>query len=192
MSKAFTREDDESGTALPSRSSALVPTERFHLTREGARRLKDHPEAQVRAALDLADVLDPAAPAEKALLGVIVHARSASGETRAIRLVSHEEQLLLGDGCSPRSPLGRALLGAEVGDVREIVTPRGREELEILELATDVQRAKPRAVKSLTKSAGKTVVKTKKKAAAAKAPAKAPASAKKKPPTSARRVRAAS
>ena len=108
MSKAFTREDDESGTALPARSSALVPTERFHLTREGARRLKEHPEAHVRAALDLADVLDPAHPAERALLGVIVHARSAGGETRVIRLVSHAEQLLLGDGCSPSSPLGRA------------------------------------------------------------------------------------
>jgi hypothetical protein len=187
MSKAFTREDDESGTALPSRSSALVPTERFHLTREGARRLKEHPEAQVRAALDLADVLDPAAPAEKALLGVIVHARTAGGETRTIRLVSHEEQLLLGDGCSPRSPLGRALLGAEVGDVREFVTPRGREELEILELATDVQRPKPRAVKAV--KAVRTVAtaaKTKKKAAPAKTPPK------KLGKSSARRVRAAS
>ncbi len=214
MSKAFTREDDDGGTALPARSSALVPTERFHLTREGARQLQGHPEAQVRAALDLADILDPATPAERALLGVIVHARNASGEERAIRLVSHEEQLLLGEGCSPRSPLGRALLGAEVGDVREIVTPRGREELEILALATDVTLTKKSAaVKKPATTAKRAVAAAKPKTPAAKkAPATkslAKAKGKAKPPpaksgtsstsakkspskTSARRARAAS
>jgi hypothetical protein len=205
MSKAFTREDDDGGTALPVRSSALVPTERFHLTREGARQLQAHPEAHVRAALDLADILDPATPAERALLGVIVHARNASGEQRAIRLVSHEEQLLLGEGCSPRSPLGRALLGAEVGDVREIVTPRGREELEVLELSTDVILKKTKSVvkkatsktpakKTAAKSLAKTKTNTRTKAKAPMAKAKIVKSAKKpsKSVASARRTRAAS
>jgi transcription elongation GreA/GreB family factor len=190
MSKAFTREDDDGGTALPVRSSALVPTERFHLTREGARQLQAHPEAHVRAALELADILDPATPAERALLGVIVHARNANGDERAIRLVSHEEQLLLGEGCSPRSPLGRALLGAEGGDVREIVTPRGREELEVLELATDVVPAKKSAVKKpVAKKPAAKLAKTNAPAAkTAKSTAKKPGKA----VASTRRTRAAS
>ena len=42
-----------------------------------------------------------------------------------------EELALLGDGCSVQSPLGRALLGASVGETREVVAPRGAEELEV-------------------------------------------------------------
>jgi transcription elongation GreA/GreB family factor len=205
MSKAFTREDDDGGTALPVRSSALVPTERFHLTREGARQLQAHPEAHVRAALDLADILDPATPAERALLGVIVHARNASGE-RGL----HPSPSRSCSSCDTRriarcSPLGRALLGAEVGDVREIVTPRGREELEVLELSTDVILKKTKSVvkkatsktpakKTAAKSLAKTKTNTRTKAKAPMAKAKIVKSAKKpsKSVASARRTRAAS
>jgi transcription elongation GreA/GreB family factor len=33
-----------------------------------------------------------------------------------------------------QSPLGRALLGKEVGDICEVTTPRGKDDLEIVEL----------------------------------------------------------
>ena len=38
-----------------------------------------------------------------------------------------EEQRLLGEGCSVKSPLGRALLGATEDDEREVALPRGNE-----------------------------------------------------------------
>jgi transcription elongation GreA/GreB family factor len=70
----------------------------------------------------------------RAALGVTVRVRTAEGEERAYRLVTAEEYALLGDGVSIGSPLGRALLGAEVGDVRELRAPKGREELEVVAL----------------------------------------------------------
>jgi transcription elongation factor GreA len=37
---------------------------------------------------------------------------------------------------STTSPIGRALLGKEVGDIANVVTPNGKRELEVLKLAT--------------------------------------------------------
>jgi len=37
---------------------------------------------------------------------------------------------------STTSPIGRALLGKEVGDVATVVTPNGKRELELLKLRT--------------------------------------------------------
>lgn len=138
MSKAFTKEDDDAGFVLPSRPSARVPREPFRLTANGARALASlasSDDLEARAALARAEVLPPQPPhPERAALGVTVRVRTASDEERSIRLVSAEERALLGDGCSVSSPLGRALLGARVGDVCELSAPRGVEELEIIAL----------------------------------------------------------
>lgn len=128
MSKAFTKEDDDAGFAPPSSAaSASIPEGPFRVTAAGARRLA--PELLARA-----EVLPPQVEPVRAALGVTVRVRTAEGEERAYRLVTAEEYALLGDGVSIGSPLGRALLGAEVGDVRELRAPKGREELEVVAL----------------------------------------------------------
>jgi transcription elongation GreA/GreB family factor len=85
---------------------------------------------------------------ERAAVGVTVHVSIVdSAENKAYRLVTSEERGLTNDGCSVASPLGRALLGAEVGDVREVRTPRGVEELEVLALTgEETSKAPSRAL----------------------------------------------
>lgn len=135
VSKAFTKEDDDAGFVPPSAPLVRVPDGPFHLTARGARALAAHEDPHVKAALARAEVLPPqASPPERAALGVTVRVRTENDEERSVRLVSAEERALLGDGCSIQSPLGRALLGARVGDVRELEAPRGTEELEVIGL----------------------------------------------------------
>lgn len=135
VSKAFTKEDDGGGVAVPTSASFVVPSGPFRLTAEGARRLSASQDARLREQLARAEILTPVPVSPpRATLGVTVHAVDASGEARAFRLVTPEERGLLGEGCSVQSPVGQALLGSTVGDTREIRAPRGALELEILEL----------------------------------------------------------
>lgn len=136
MNKAFTKDDDDAGFEPPPRSSSLaVPEGPFRLTAAGARRLAEHPDPGVRAAIARAEVLPPTPPRpERAALGVTVTTRDDRGLVRDLLLVSSEEHALTGEGSSVASPLGRALVGARVGDVREVALPRGTEEIEILGL----------------------------------------------------------
>ena len=133
MSKAFTKEDDDAGVELTHAPSFVVPSGPFRITARGAEYLAASPDKRVW--LSRAEIL-PAPPAqpERAVLGVTVRARTPSGDERSYRLVTSEEQGLTGDGCSVQSPLGRALVGGEVGDVREVRTPKGNEELTIVAL----------------------------------------------------------
>lgn len=139
MSKAFTREDDDAGFTAPPSSSLSLPAGPLRLTASGARvlasRAAEDGAEPLREALARAEVL-PAAPAEpeRAALGVTVVVRGDAGGERRYRLVPPEEHALLGEGCSVHSPLGRALLGASAGETREVVTPRGAEELEVIAL----------------------------------------------------------
>ena len=125
MSKAFTKEDDEGGFELPPVTRGLPSP--FRITWTGAKRAGA--TALVNAEI-LAQVIAP----ERAALGVTVRVRAEDGSVRPYRLVTAEEYVLLGDGVSVHSPLGHALLGATVGDVREFVAPRGNQELEVLSL----------------------------------------------------------
>jgi transcription elongation GreA/GreB family factor len=133
VSKAFTKEDDDAGFTAPA-TAVAVPSGPFRLTRAGAEALAKHPDARARAAAGYAEVVRVDAQPVRATLGVTVGLRGTEGGERRVRLVSPEEFGLLGEGCSIQSPLGRALLGAEVGDVREVQTPRGASELEVISL----------------------------------------------------------
>lgn len=138
MSKAFTKEDDSAGFAAPS-STLSVPPGPFRITVTGAREAAAHPDPRVREALARAETLQPVDRPERAALGVTVRVRNEDGEEKAYRLVPPEELALLGTTrrspvASVEAPVGRALLGAKVGDVREVVLPRGKEELEIIAL----------------------------------------------------------
>jgi len=135
MSKAFAKEDDDAGVAMIRAPSMVVPAGPFRLTATGAARLASVSDERVRVALARAEVQAPVVGTPvRAALGVTVRARSETGEERALRLVTSAERGLLGEGCSVESPLGRALLGAEVGEVREVITPRGSEEIEVVGL----------------------------------------------------------
>lgn len=139
VSKAFTKEDDDGGFVLPDAALASVPAGPFRLTATGARKLAAMDDPRVRAALDRAEVLEPQGPSpERAALGVTVVVRADGDAERSYRLVSAEERALLGEGCSVGSPLGRALLGARAGDVRELRAPRGTTELEVIALEGEV------------------------------------------------------
>jgi|ERR1700722_7596858 hypothetical protein len=146
MSKAFAKEDDDAGVAMKNAPSMVVPEGPFRLTATGAALLASVADERVRAALARAEVQLPVVGTPvRAALGVTVRTRSDSGEERQLRLVTSAERGLLGQGCSVESPLGRALLGAEVGQVREVVTPRGPEELEVVGLQgeTEEQAERP-------------------------------------------------
>lgn len=134
MSKAFTKEDDDAGVALPSASSLSLPSGPLRLTATGFERLRATKDETLRVHLARVESLPPQMTPHRAALGVTVRIRTATGEERNHRLVTPEEYALLGDGVSIHSPLGRALLGAEVGDVRHLRAPRGTVDLEVMEL----------------------------------------------------------
>ena len=143
MSKAFTKEDDAAGFAPPS-SPLAIPPGPFRITSTGARLAAEHSDPRVREALARAEALPPVARPERAALGVTVRVRNENDEEKAYRLVTPEELALIGTSgavASVDGPIGRALLGAHVGDVCEVALPRGRQELEVVALEGEIEAA---------------------------------------------------
>ena len=75
---------------------------------------------------------------------------STKDEEIDYQLVTSEESDVNKGLISTTSPIGRGLVGKQVGDVATIVTPNGKRELEILKLTTihdervsDMQRQRP-------------------------------------------------
>ena len=134
MSRAFTKEDDNASFEAPA-SSWMRVSEPFHLTEAGAARLRASSDERLREALALAEIVPAITAPTRAALGVTVRVRDEDEHPHEYRLVSATERALLGEGCSVEGPIGRALLGAEVGDVREVKLPRGLTELEVLALS---------------------------------------------------------
>jgi transcription elongation GreA/GreB family factor len=139
VSKAFTREDADSGfqTPLPSarHSEGRLTAYGARLVRE---RLADLERTgasveRLRELLDHADVLDPAG-ADHVALGARVRVRSESGAERTVVIVTPDEVGLVPSAISAASPLAQALLGGSAGDTVELELPRGTEELTILSI----------------------------------------------------------
>jgi hypothetical protein len=81
----------------------------------------------------------PRAAAAPAVLRVVrVRSAGAGGAPveRVTRILAAGDPAAIEGGCSAASPLGRALLGAAVGDVVEVASPRGSEELEVVSITT--------------------------------------------------------
>jgi transcription elongation factor GreB len=162
MSKAFTRESDEEGDA-PARpmGADLPPGVKNYSTPEGAARLREEIDrlSQVDRAvmaardgaralrevdqrlaflgrrLDALEVVDPASqPPGRVLFGATVSVRAEDGTEHRYRIVGVDEADPRRGDVSWRSPIAAALLGAEPGDVVTVRSPRGDEELEVLEV----------------------------------------------------------
>lgn len=80
-------------------------------------------------------------------LANIPHGRAGFGSTVVVmdmekeqeltyKLVTSEESDVVKGLISTTSPIGRALIGKEVGDTATVVTPNGKRELEVLKLST--------------------------------------------------------
>jgi transcription elongation factor GreA len=61
---------------------------------------------------------------------------TSKDEELTYKLVTSEESDVAKGLISTTSPIGRALIGKEVGETATVVTPTGKRELEILKLAT--------------------------------------------------------
>jgi transcription elongation factor GreB len=161
MSKAFTRESDDDVEDQPARSygAELPEGARNYATPAGAARQKDeldrltHVErpallaagdtralheldrrlAFLRRRIEALEIVDPASqPPGVALFGATVVVEDEDGKERRYRIVGVDEVDPPRGDVSWVSPLAKALLGARVGDVVTVRSPRGDEELEVM------------------------------------------------------------
>jgi transcription elongation factor GreA len=100
-------------------------------------------EAKIRdleAKLSMAEIIDPRKLAEpqKVVFGVSVKIEDVnSGESRGLTIVGADESDVDQGWISIESPLGRGLIGKELGDVARVQLPAGIREYEILEIFID-------------------------------------------------------
>jgi len=160
MSKAFTRESDDSGDyEIPSVRSSLPPGTTNYITREGAeglqQRLKDllerkerlspsEPELRkletniraVQQTLNSVVIAKPAADPAKVAFGATVCIRDQNGEEELYRIVGVDEADPEKNSISWLSPLARALVSRKVGDKVQFRTPAGLQEFTILSITS--------------------------------------------------------
>jgi transcription elongation factor GreB len=131
MSRAFVKEDVD----LPERSgrkrsaSGLPPGATNYITARGANRLRDELQ-QLRAAnansermagleqiLSSVQVVDPPdPPSESVAFGATVTVKDKKSRTETYTIVGVDELDLVPDAASWISPIGKALLAADMGD----------------------------------------------------------------------------
>ena len=76
-------------------------------------------------------------PRDRAAFGSTVLVYDTSKDEKIeYKLVTSEESDVAKGLISTTSPIGRALVGKQVGDLATVVTPNGKRELEVLKLAT--------------------------------------------------------
>ncbi len=76
-------------------------------------------------------------PHDKVAFGsTVVVFDTAKDEEIVYKLVTSEESDVANGMISTTSPIGRALVGKQVGDMATVVTPNGKREMEILKLTT--------------------------------------------------------
>lgn len=76
-------------------------------------------------------------PRDRVAFGSTVTVFDASKEEEIVyKLVTSEESDVAKGLISTTSPIGRGLIGKQVGDIATVVTPNGKRELEVLKLVT--------------------------------------------------------
>ena len=95
--------------------------------------------------LDIAEVVDPSLHHgnEQVFFGATVRYASDHGEERTIRILGIDEAESARGEVSWISPIARALLKARVGDEVQLTTPRGTENLEVLEVSYPAPERSP-------------------------------------------------
>ena len=109
---------------------------RLSLRQEAAAR--DRPTVRfLTKRLDIAEVVDPALHHgnDQVFFGATVRFASDHGEERTIRILGVDEAESARGEVSWVAPIARALLKARVGDEVRLVTPRGVETIEVLEVS---------------------------------------------------------
>jgi transcription elongation factor GreB len=155
MSKAFTREGDDSGEEeIIANWPPLPPGARNYITPNGARRMKerlrnlqqerDSAEAtgesrrldsairNLKQRLDSLVIVEPPADAAKIAVGAIVSVRHRDGEEETYQIVGVDESDLEKGAVSWISPLAKALLSKRAGEKVRFRIPAGEDELQIL------------------------------------------------------------
>jgi len=148
MSKAFTREETPDPGPVVRPAPRLAPGEVRYVTPEGQAELRemlarlrtdgDPRAAQVEATLAVLTVLGPeGAPEGRVGFGTWVTVEDGAGAPTTWRIVGPDEADPRRGRVSAHSPVGRSLLGREVGESVEVDRPGGRVEL----LVTRVRRS---------------------------------------------------
>lgn len=102
-------------------------------------------EAKIRhieSVLTLAEIIDPRSLGEltRVVFGVSVKIEDMdTGEARVLTIVGAEESSVEQGMISFESPLGKALIGRELGDVARLALPGGVREYEVREIFVDYQ-----------------------------------------------------
>jgi len=149
VSKAFTRESDESESFVLPVRVPLPPGVKNYITPAGAQRLRDElaslvehaspeknpsREARIRQLQDIIASLviaEPPAERDTVRFGATIRVQRPH-ETETYRLVGVDETDLDRNEISWLSPLGKVLLGKRASDRVRFRTPAGPEELTIL------------------------------------------------------------
>ena len=131
MSRAFVKEDVDPPERSGRKRSAsgLPPGATNYITARGARRLRDELKRlratnssseriiELEQILASAHIVDPeSAPSNSVTFGATVTARDKEGGTETFTIVGVDELNLERDAVSWISPIGKALLAADMGD----------------------------------------------------------------------------
>ncbi len=102
-------------------------------------------EAKIRdleAKISLSEIIDPRKikDPQKVVFGVTVQLEEAeSGESKKVTIVGADESNVDKGWISLESPMGKALIGKEAGDLVTIRLPGGVKEYEIMEIVVDYE-----------------------------------------------------
>jgi transcription elongation factor GreA len=90
---------------------------------------------QLNAKIALAEVIDPTTlSGERVMFGATVTIEDEDGEQKTYTIVGDDEADLKLGRISISSPVARGLIGRSVGDTAILQTPKGRKEVEIVEV----------------------------------------------------------
>lgn len=90
---------------------------------------------QLNAKIALAEVIDPTTlSGEKVMFGATVTIEDEDGEEKTYTIVGDDEADLKLGRISISSPVARGLIGRSVGDTAILQTPKGRKEVEIVDV----------------------------------------------------------
>lgn len=90
---------------------------------------------QLNAKIALAEVIDPTTlSGDKVMFGATVTIEDEDGETKTYTIVGDDEADLKLGRISISSPVARGLIGRSIGDTAILQTPKGRKEVEVVDV----------------------------------------------------------